>query len=48
MPKLGMEPIRKAALIKAAIAEIGQAGTLEVTVSQIARRAGVSSGHRRE
>lgn len=44
MPKLGMEPIRKAALIKAAIAEIGAAGTLEVTVSQIARRAGVSSG----
>jgi len=43
MPKLGMEPIRRSALIKATIAEIGQAGTLEVTVSSIARRAGMSS-----
>jgi TetR/AcrR family transcriptional repressor of bet genes len=39
-----MEPIRKAALVEAAIAEIGAAGTLDVTVSRIARRAGVSSG----
>lgn len=44
MPKLGMEPIRRAALIDAAIAEIGRAGSLDVTVSQIAKRAGVSSG----
>lgn len=43
MPKLGMEPIRRAALIDATIAEIGSAGTLDVTVSQIARRAGMSS-----
>lgn len=43
MPKLGMEPIRRDALVKAAIAEVGRAGTLEVTVGQIARRAGVSS-----
>ncbi|WP_368345238.1 transcriptional regulator BetI [Pelagovum sp. HNIBRBA483] len=43
MPKLGMEPIRRDALVKATIAEIGAAGTLSVTVSQIARRAGVSS-----
>lgn len=43
MPKLGMEPIRRAALIDAAIAEIGAAGSLDVTVSRIARRAGVSS-----
>jgi TetR/AcrR family transcriptional repressor of bet genes len=43
MPKLGMEPIRKAALVKAAIVEIGRAGSLDVTVSQIARRAGMSS-----
>lgn len=43
MPKLGMEPIRKAALVKAAIDEIGEAGTLDVTVGQIARRAGMSS-----
>ena len=44
MPKLGMEPIRKAALVQAAIAEIGAAGSLDVTVSKIAKRAGVSSG----
>ena len=44
MPKLGMEPIRRAALIEATIAEIGQAGSLDITVGQIARRAGVSSG----
>ncbi len=44
MPKLGMEPIRKAALVKAAIAEIGAARSLDVTVSKIAKRAGVSSG----
>ncbi|PIE13909.1 MAG: transcriptional regulator BetI [Rhodobacterales bacterium] len=43
MPKLGMEPIRREALVKATIAEIGRAGSLDVTVSQIARRAGMSS-----
>ncbi len=43
MPKLGMEPIRKAALVKATIIEIGQAGSLDVTVGQIARRAGMST-----
>lgn len=43
MPKLGMEPIRRAALVKATIAEIGRAGSLDVTVAQIARRAGMSS-----
>ena len=43
MPKVGMEPIRRASLIKATIAEIGQAGSLEVTVSRIAKRAGMSS-----
>ena len=43
MPKVGMEPIRREALVKATIAEIGAAGTLDVTVSQIARRAGMSS-----
>ncbi|GAB1362532.1 transcriptional regulator BetI [Rhodobacter sp.] len=42
MPKLGMEPIRKAALVKATIVEIGRTGSLDVTVSQIARRAGMS------
>ena len=43
MPKLGMEPIRKAALVNATIMEIGQAGSLDVTVGQIARRAGMST-----
>ena len=43
MPKLGMEPIRRDALVRATIAEIGDAGSLQVTVSQIARRAGMSS-----
>ncbi|MCA1336723.1 transcriptional regulator BetI [Pseudooceanicola marinus] len=43
MPKVGMEPVRKQALIEACITEIGQAGTLDVTVSQIAKRAGMSS-----
>ncbi|PRY24426.1 TetR family transcriptional regulator [Aliiruegeria haliotis] len=38
-----MEPIRRAALVEAAIVEIGNTGSLEVTVSQIAKRAGVSS-----
>ncbi|MCQ0971226.1 transcriptional regulator BetI [Paracoccus sp. TK19116] len=42
MPKLGAEPIRKAALINAAIDQVGSAGTLDVTVAQIARAAGVS------
>jgi len=43
VPKLGMESIRKRALVKATIAEIGRAGSLDVTVTQIARRAGMSS-----
>lgn len=38
-----MEPIRRKALIRATILEIGEAGSLDVTVAQIARRAGVSS-----
>jgi TetR/AcrR family transcriptional repressor of bet genes len=43
MPKLGMEPIRRGALVEAAIHEIGAHGALDVTVAQIARRAGMSS-----
>lgn len=43
MPKVGMEPIRRAALVKATITEIGRTGSLDVTVSQIAKRAGMSS-----
>lgn len=44
MPKTGMEPLRRAALVDAAIIEIGAARSLDVTVAQIARRAGMSSG----
>ncbi|MCP9483675.1 transcriptional regulator BetI [Shimia sp. CNT1-13L.2] len=44
MPKVGMEPKRRRALVDAAIAEIGDARSLDVTVAQIARRAGMSSG----
>ena len=43
MPKVGMEPIRRAALVEATIAEISAAGSLDVTVGQIARRAGMST-----
>ena len=43
MPKVGMEPIRRAALVEATIAEIGAAGSLDITVGQIAKRAGMSS-----
>ena len=39
-----MEPLRRRALIEATIAEVGAAGSLDVTVGQIARRAGMSSG----
>ena len=38
-----MEPIRRSALVEATIHEIGAHGTLDVTVSQIAKRAGMSS-----
>lgn len=43
MPKVGMEPLRRKALIDAAIAAIGARGSLDVTMSDIASRAGVSS-----
>jgi len=43
MRRTNVEPIRKAALVNAAISEIADAGTLEVTVGQIARRAGMSA-----
>lgn len=42
MPKLGMQPVRRQALIGAAIEAIHDAGYCDVTVGQIARRAGVS------
>jgi TetR/AcrR family transcriptional regulator, transcriptional repressor of bet genes len=43
MPKLGMEPIRRDALVKATIREVGLRGSTDVTVSQIAKSAGMSS-----
>ncbi len=43
MPKIGQEPKRRAALVAATVEEIGAAGSLEVTVGQIAKRAGMSS-----
>ncbi|MEQ8738513.1 MAG: transcriptional regulator BetI [Hoeflea sp.] len=42
MPKIGMEPIRRKALTDAAIEAIGAHGSLAVTMSDIAGRAGVS------
>jgi len=44
MPKIGMEPIRRKALINAAIEAIHARGSFEVTMSEIARQAGVSAG----
>ncbi|REC58187.1 transcriptional regulator BetI [Rhodosalinus sediminis] len=43
MPRIGMQPVRRKALIAATIDEIGARGSLDVTVARIARRAGVSS-----
>ncbi len=43
MPKLGMQPVRRRALIDATIVAIGDRGSLNVTMSEIAERAGVSS-----
>jgi TetR/AcrR family transcriptional repressor of bet genes len=43
MPKVGMEPLRRSALVQATIHEIGAAQTLDVTVGQIAKRAGMST-----
>ena len=42
MPKIGMEPIRRKALVDAALKAIGDHGSLSVTMSEIARQAGVS------
>lgn len=43
MPKVGMEPLRRRALIDAAVLAIGERGSLDVTMSEIATRAGVSA-----
>jgi TetR/AcrR family transcriptional repressor of bet genes len=42
-PRIGVTEMRRRALIGAALREIADRGTLEVTVAQIAHRAGVSS-----
>jgi TetR/AcrR family transcriptional regulator, transcriptional repressor of bet genes len=42
MPKIGMEPLRRKAIIDAAILAIGERGSLDVTMSEIAGKAGVS------
>jgi TetR/AcrR family transcriptional regulator, transcriptional repressor of bet genes len=42
VPRIGMEPIRRKALIAAAIDAIHDRGMGQVTMSEIARRAGVS------
>jgi len=43
MPRTGMMALRKDALVNATIGEIGRHGSLDVTVGQIAKAAGVSS-----
>lgn len=42
MPKIGAPAIRKSALIAATIRCVGEAGTLDVTVAEIAKLAGMS------
>ncbi|MEJ8311114.1 transcriptional regulator BetI [Agrobacterium larrymoorei] len=43
MPKVGMEPLRRKALVDAALRTIGHHGSLNVTMSDIAKEAGVSA-----
>ncbi len=43
MPRIGMEPVRRKALISAAIDAIHDRGMAQVTMGEIARRAGVSA-----
>lgn len=43
MPRMGMMALRKDALVNATIGVIGRKGSLDVTMGQIARAAGVSS-----
>ena len=42
MPKVGMEPVRRKALVDATLRAVGGHGSLTVTMSEIARHAGVS------
>ena len=43
MPKIGMEPLRRRALLDATLKTIGDNGSLSVTMQEIARNAGVSA-----
>lgn len=43
MPRVGVMALRKGALVNAAIEQIGRKGSLDVTMGQIAKAAGVSS-----
>ncbi len=43
MPKVGMEPVRRKALVDAALRAIGENGSLSVPMAEIARHAGVSA-----
>ncbi|WP_438749640.1 transcriptional regulator BetI [Pararhizobium sp. O133] len=43
MPKVGMEPVRRKALVDATLRAVGDHGSLTVTMSEIARHAGVSA-----
>ena len=43
MPKIGMEPVRRKALVDATLRAVGDHGSLAVTMSEIARHAGVSA-----
>ena len=43
MPKIGMEPLRRKALVDATLRAIGHHGSLNVTMNEIAREAGVSA-----
>jgi len=44
MPKVGMQPIRRQQLIDATLEAINELGLAEASISQIAKRAGVSTG----
>lgn len=44
MPKVGMEPVRRRQMIAATIATIHEVGFPRTTLSEVARRAGVSQG----
>lgn len=42
MPRVGMEPQRRDALVRATITEIAERGSIDITVARIAKRAGMS------